>query len=343
MVAQAWSWDLIKLLCLFIRQFATSMDALFRVTVHIVRPTRLFLRQVFHTQVIFGCSCRNSWFEHLSVFLNHTSVRCAFTLSTSQVHEVKKWWWFSKINGLHQCLPHRTHILRSSSQFHVVHVYRQEESLFFDEQIDMSSSGTSSHPNPNRTFSNCLSHKRPSSVCPYKFRSRRTTDSSMFHHDFDHTVVEDVSIYIWTFWLWIFLQPWRVLHLYLNVSGHCVSPLVLHNQVVLQGHPLTFAVLIWDTDEPCSVKHGIRSCVFHNVTSEHDSSFVFWYFSNSTFFEMTDVHQRGKMDCSLLFVCFKNNLLFAVYVGQLPGQLFELLPLRAHCCLLHPELSLLSA
>ena len=40
-----------------------------------------------------------------------------------------------------------------------------------------------SHPSPKRTSSNCLSHKRPASGCPCKFRSRRTTGSSMFDHD----------------------------------------------------------------------------------------------------------------------------------------------------------------
>ena len=46
--------------------------------------------------------------------------------------------------------------------------------------------GTLSHPSSNRPSSNCLSHKMPASGRPYKFRSWRTTKSSMFDHDFDH-------------------------------------------------------------------------------------------------------------------------------------------------------------
>ena len=45
---------------------------------------------------------------------------------------------------------------------------------------------TFSHPRSNTTSSNCLSHKRPSTGFPYKFRSRSTTRSSMFDHDFGH-------------------------------------------------------------------------------------------------------------------------------------------------------------
>ena len=39
---------------------------------------------------------------------------------------------------------------------------------------------------PKKTSSNCLFHKKPASGCPYRFRSRRTTGSSMFDHDFGH-------------------------------------------------------------------------------------------------------------------------------------------------------------
>ena len=44
-----------------------------------------------------------------------------------------------------------------------------------------------SHPSSKRTSSNCLSHKRSADGCPYRFRSRGTTGSSMFDHDFGHS------------------------------------------------------------------------------------------------------------------------------------------------------------
>ena len=59
-------------------------------------------------------------------------------------------------------------------------------SLFCDEQMDISQSGTLSHPSSSRTSSNCLSHTRPACGCPNKFRSRGTTGSSMLDHDFGH-------------------------------------------------------------------------------------------------------------------------------------------------------------
>ena len=57
-------------------------------------------------------------------------VHFTFTLSTSQIHMVKKWCWFAKIHKFHQILPHWSHIPLSSSHFDVNNVNRQEQSLF---------------------------------------------------------------------------------------------------------------------------------------------------------------------------------------------------------------------
>ena len=59
---------------------------------------------------------------------------------------------------------------------------------------------------------------------------------------------------------------------------------------------------------------------------------------------MTDVNQRSKMDCSLLFLCFQNNLIFALYIGHLPSrQSLHRLQLLVHGCFLHPGFSSLGA
>ena len=45
--------------------------------------------------------------------------------------------------------------------------------------------------------------------------------------------------------------------------------------------------------------------VFHYVTLEYNPAFVLlkrWF--RLRMLEMTDVHQRGNMDCSLFFLCF---------------------------------------
>ena len=50
-------------------------------------------------------------------------------------------------------------------------------------------------------------------------------------------------------------------------------------------------------------------------------------------FELTDVHQRSKVDLLFLSLCLQNKLLFALHIGQLPRwQLFDLLPSFVHCC-----------
>ena len=54
---------------------------------------------------------------------------------------------------------------------------------------------------PNSTSSNCLSDKRPAGGCPYKFRSRGTTGSSMFDIKFGHVSWKTYP-YIWTSRLW---------------------------------------------------------------------------------------------------------------------------------------------
>ena len=110
-----------------------------------------------------------------------------------------------------------------------------------------------SHPSFNRTPSNCLSHKSPASGCRYKFLSWGTAGSSMFIHVLSH------------------LCRGRRIH----ISGHSdfgilsnqVYPpflpectaiprqlLAHHCLVAWQWHPLLFAAVIWDADEPCSVQ-----------------------------------------------------------------------------------------
>ena len=53
--------------------------------------------------------------------------------------------------------------------------------------------------------------------------------------------------------------------------------LVLHNQVVSQRRPLLLLPPLCEADDPCSVNTACApESSFHNVTSEHDSSFVFF-------------------------------------------------------------------
>ena len=58
--------------------------------------------------------------------------------------------------------------------------------------------GAISQPRSINASPKCLSHQSPASGCPYKFRSRRTTRSSMYSHDFGH-LFSGIRIYIGRF------------------------------------------------------------------------------------------------------------------------------------------------
>ena len=77
----------------------------------------------------------------------------------------------------------------------VIYVFRQEQSLFSMNKQNIPNSVLLSHPTPIRTSSNCLSHQRPASGCPYKFRSRGTTGSSMSDQDLVLTVVDEMCFF----------------------------------------------------------------------------------------------------------------------------------------------------
>ena len=58
--------------------------------------------------------------------------------------------------------------------------------LFHNVQRDIPNLEIFSQPCLNRIFSNCLSHNSPAKGWPYRFRSRRTTGSSILDHDLGH-------------------------------------------------------------------------------------------------------------------------------------------------------------
>ena len=144
--------------------------------------TRQFLREIFsHLGNVFSCSCRNSWFEHFSVFVHNSFVRfCIHVECNCQMHVVKEWCWFVKINIFHQFLSPGSHILLLSSHVDVIKSIPIRNSPCLRWTNRHSQFATPSNPSSNRTSSNCLSYKKSSSGCPYKFLSRGTKGSSMF-------------------------------------------------------------------------------------------------------------------------------------------------------------------
>ena len=95
-----------------------------------------------------------------------------------------------------------------------------------------------------------------------------------------------------------------------------------------------FAAVICDADEPCSVKTAWAPETSFTLSPRSTTRPLhFWNVgSNSAFFEMTDVHQCGKLGFRVVSLCFQKNLLSAFNFVQLPcWNRFELLPFLVQC------------
>ena len=170
---QVKSWDFVQLL--FFCQFAISRNALFRMS----RDS--FCVGFFPLRQFFSRSSRNSWFEHFLYSSTKGVIRFAFTLCTSQMHMVKKWFSCSKIDQFHL----------SSSTWEPYAAFFQSFSrmpiriiLVFDEQIDIPSSVH--FPIQVPTELPQLSHKSPASGWPHRFLSTGTNGSLMPDHYTGH-------------------------------------------------------------------------------------------------------------------------------------------------------------
>ena len=91
---------------------------------------------------------------------------------------------------------------------------------------------TFSQPYFDRTSSDCLSHNYPASGCPYRFRSRGTTGSSILDHDFGHLCRGRRIQMSGHSDFGILNNLWSIFHFYL---------VILHQLLV----PRTLAVWIW--------------------------------------------------------------------------------------------------
>ena len=166
-VVQTWSWNFVQLLSnICPRTF--SHDLPYRMT------TRLFLREVFPTQLIF------------QLLLQKLVIRTFLCIPRQHFRSVRSLWVHPKytwsrndvgpprstsfINFFHMGLKFWLFpsILMSSTK-------TDKNSPCFRWTNTHSQFGTFSHPRPNKT---CLSHKRPANGWPVRFRSRGTTRSS---------------------------------------------------------------------------------------------------------------------------------------------------------------------
>ena len=162
--------------------------------------------------------------------------------------------------------------------------------------------GTFSQPNSINAFSNCLSHKSSASGCPYKFRSRRKTGSSMCFHDFGllcfgrriHTSGHsDFWICLTSFWAsstftWVYAD---------TASAACPS-----QSGYFSGRHLRCWWALFS-------KYCINSrVVFRNVSSKHNSSFLLLKFVAPTPNSLDDI--SPSMNQSGLCCCFSVPLLW---------------------------------
>ena len=127
--------------------------------------------------------------------------------------------------------------------------------------------GIFSHLRSNKACSNCLSHSNRANGWPYKLRSRNTTGSSNFSHDFGHLC-----------------RGKRI-----QTSGH--SDLVIftwvHADIASAACPSQPGNLAITSMIFCSSHLWRRRALFsgsriglNNVSSEHDSAFLllqFWF------------------------------------------------------------------
>ena len=171
---------------------------------------------------------------------------------------------------------------------------------------------TFSQPCCNKIFLNCLSHNSPAKGWPYRFRSRRTTGSSILDHDFGHLC-----------------RGRRI-----QMSGHSDLGIICEHLPFLLGYKQILRPLLgwWALFSEYCIGSRV---VFHNVSSKHNSSFVLlelWL--QLRILWMTQVQQWSKVNFSVVFLCLFYDLLLAFHFFYIPcWNCLKLFPFLLHCCL----------
>ena len=105
----------------------------------------------------------------------------------------------------------------------------------------------------NQASSNCLSHNNPARGWPYKFRSKCTTGSSMLAHGFGHSC-RGSRIHSSGYSDSEILSNLGASSNFTWVSADTASAACPSQSGNLATTSITFSAVIWDADEPCSVK-----------------------------------------------------------------------------------------
>ena len=183
-VIDAWSRYFVELLSRLVCQLTISFHTLLCMT----QPCHKTMKKYedFEGMVISLLPRGNSWFKLW--FCNCLQYLCLFGIVVKCIPSFHD-------QGKMLVLPNRLlyWVLSTSDQRYVslqpiwCHPHTQIRTTFFHGvRISIPSWKPFSQPYPNRIFSNCLSHNSPAKGWPYRFRSRRTTGSSILDHDFGH-------------------------------------------------------------------------------------------------------------------------------------------------------------
>ena len=158
---------------LSVRQFAISFHAFLRMTLDPATP--------------FACEFSQPSIFSVAPAEIRDSKMFAFTLSASHVYTVQKWCKFSQINQLHQFIPRVVEVLFFLPAIFMKSTFTDENKWTLHSMHDGAFPiRYFSHPSLNRTYTQCLFHKRLAIGWPHRSRPRGITGSSMFDHDLGH-------------------------------------------------------------------------------------------------------------------------------------------------------------
>ena len=328
MVIKTWNWHLIKLLSCFVSQLAISFYTFLCIAFHIAGPEKMF--SFLRAWSCFRYCCGSCGFEHGSVIVHSFFACFALSLSTSQVFVVKKWCWFSQINLFIKYFTRRIKKCFCPANF-VIHTYRQE---YFSRCTNKYSQLRAfSQTCSNRTFSNCRSHNSPAKGWPYRFRLKERLGLPYWTKISAICVVVDESkcldIPIWRFSIISNHLPF-----WLGASRYCVGYLSCASRwswYDIHQFGLCHLWCWWSL----LCKYCIRAwIVFHNVASEHNSTFVLLVFRlQFGMLQMTDVHQWGKMHRFPSFLASSiTSDLFMTFVRFHAGIFSSFPIIFIHCC-----------
>ena len=251
MVVNAWSWYFVELLSRLVCQLTISFHTFLGMTFHVTGPRRN--ASFFQACFFFSCSCGNSGFEHGSVIVNYIFACFTLSLSTTQVNMIKEWCWLSQVNFFIEYFPHWINVLFISSQF----LSRPNTQL---RKISLSRC-TNKHSQLGT-----LSNHAPIGLSQIAFPT--TVLPKDGHTDFAQE--ERLGLPHWAM-IWAILCRGRHIKMSghsdlgifwnfgassffnLSVSRYCVSCLSCAPWQALNMISMTFAAVICDADDPCSV------------------------------------------------------------------------------------------